>query len=73
MCMLVTEDSYRKVILDNTAQSRQRVFDKVVEYFRDHNKFDGEACFQSDNIHESAACFLSDMADELFTVSYKED
>lgn len=73
MCMQVTNDTYRVVTVDNGAQAKQRVFDQIVDYFRDHNKFDGESVFQSDNVHESAACFLSDIADQLFTVTYKED
>ncbi len=45
-------------------ETKELVFQKVVNYFVDHQCFFGESVFQNDEVQLDAPEFLSELADE---------
>ena len=57
---------------DDSDASKAAVFDKLIAWYVKHESFCGESICQSDEPTITAPMVLSDIADELFTVSWKE-
>ena len=71
--MLLLESEERIVLVDNSDEVKQKVFDELMKYFMKHDAFSGEVICQSDNCIIEATDVLANIADNIikFKVNYK--
>ena len=63
------------VTFEDTPEMHKKVFDRVVQFYKDHESFHWECIMQCDNPQIEAPSVLADIADDIikFEVAYKED
>lgn len=63
-----------KVSFEDSQELRDKVFKKVLDYYLEHEAFNGESIMQSDNPQIFAPMVMSEIADEIikFDVEWKE-
>ena len=73
MPIIETDDVIAKY--SDSDQIKQAVFDRVLQYFKDFEAFQGETIHQSDDPIIYAPNVLSDIADDIlkFKVTYKDE
>lgn len=72
MATIETDDMVVKYKDD--AETKQRVFDAVVAFFKNQKSFSGESLYQQDSVFEHVPELLADIADDIleFDVTWKE-
>ena len=71
---LIDDEDY-KVEFDDTPELRDKVFEKVLQFFKDHDSYIGECIMQNDDPIINAPNYFAEIADDIikFEVNYKED
>lgn len=70
MKITIQKDGY-KIIHEYSIEVKNKVFNRLMEYFNKYEAYDGETIHQSDEPNLGAIIVLSDIADDLF--EYEED
>lgn len=65
------QTSWSKVTYEDNPEIRDKVFERVMEYFKEYNCYCGESIHQSDNPIIYAPYVLSDIADDI--ICFKEE
>ena len=60
------QKGWRKVSYDDSVESKNKVFNRLMEYFNKHEAYDGDTIQQSNRPSLDAVVVLSDIADDLF-------
>ena len=70
-----TEDGEISVKYEDSPEMHKAVFDRVIDFFKKHESFNGECIMQSDNPTIDSRQFTSDVAYDIikFEVEYIED
>lgn len=56
---------------EETEEIKQKVFDAVMKYFKDHEAFCGEVIMQDDNCQINAPSVFADIADDIIKFQTK--
>lgn len=59
-----------KVVYQDDQETRNKVFEKVMEYFTKYEALCGESIMQSDNPQIYAASYFADIADDIIKFKY---
>lgn len=72
MEVTIQKDGYR-VLYQDTPEIREKVFARVMQYFKEHDTYTGEGIHQTDNCIIDAPNVMSDIADDILECRHEED